>query len=216
MIYKELNFIENRHLEDYFLVAHRLVTELKRDGDVVMGPGWGRMISSHVCYSLGITNINPVSVGVEPILIWGDNKKVPKIDIEVDEESYDLVFLKAIKLFGYKNVARMPVRNNESKNLSNHAWIGMKANGIKKYLHACALLICLDGVKNHFAVDEVKDEKGNKILCAKEFIEDNNNEEILRFNILTSSILARIKRIQQLIEKSGKNYGAPVKSCVYP
>ena len=66
------------------------------------------------------------------------------------------------------------------------------------------------------AVDEVKDEKGNKILCAKEFIEDNNNEEILRFNILTSSILARIKRIQQLIEKSGKNYGAPVKSCVYP
>ena len=32
-VYKELTFIESRQLEDYFLVAHQLVSELKRDGD---------------------------------------------------------------------------------------------------------------------------------------------------------------------------------------
>ena len=205
-IYKELNFIENNHLEDYFLVAHQLVMELKRDKGVIIGPGWGRMICSHVCYSLGITNISPVSVGIEPILIWGDYNKVPTIDIEVDEESYDLVFQKAIELFGYRNVARMPVKNQENHELSNHIWIGFKANGEKVYLHACALLICLDGIEKHLEVDEITDEHGNHILCTKKFILDSDNHEILRYNVLTSDVLTRKKRIQQLIEKKGKEF----------
>lgn len=205
-IYKELNFIEHRHLEDYFLVAHQLVSELKREKNIIIGPGWDKMISSHVCYSLGITNISPVSVGVEPILIWGDYNKVPTIDIEVDEESYDLVFQKAIELFGYRNVARMPVKYQENHELNNHVWIGFKANGEKVYLHACALLICLDGIEKHLEVDEITDEHGNHFLCTKKFILDSDNHEILRYNVLTSDVLTRIKRIQQLIEKKGKEF----------
>ena len=161
-IYKELNFIEHRHLEDYFLVAYQLVSELKREKNIIFGPGWGRMISSHVCYSLGISNISPVSVGGEPILIWGDKKKVPTIDIEVDEESYDRVFQKAIELFGFENVARMPVNVGPNQDLRNHFWIGTNANGEKVYLHACALLICLNGIEKNFEVDEMIDE-----LCEK-------------------------------------------------
>ena len=115
IIHKELNFIERRHLEDYFLVAHKLVTELKRESNVIIGPGWGWMISSHVCYSLGITNINPVDVGINPILVWGDDKRDLTINIEVDEESYYRVFQKAIELFGYENVVRMPVMNIENR-----------------------------------------------------------------------------------------------------
>ena len=205
-IYKELNFIERHHLENYFLVAHKLVAELKKDSNVIIGPGWGRMISSHVCYSLGITNISPVSVGVGPILIWGDKNKVPTIYIEVDEESYYRVFQKAIELFGYENVARMPVNVGPNQDLSDHSWIGTNANGEKVYFHACALLICLNGVENHFCVEEVTDEKGNVILCTKDFIEDCDNQLILRYNILQSSTLTRIKRIKNLIEKKGNEY----------
>ena len=203
ILHNELTFIENRHLEDYFLVAHRLVSELKKNKEVVIGPGWGGMISSHICYVLGITNIN---LHDDPILLWGNEISNPTIDIEVDDESYNLVFIKAIKVFGFENVARMPIMNGKKSDVSNHKFIGMKANGEKVYLHACALLICLDGVENHFAVDEVIDEKGNIILCAREFIEESDNAIVLRFNILQSHILTRIKRIQKLIEENGKEY----------
>ena len=38
IIHKELNFIERRQLENYFLVAHKLVAKVKRDGNVIIGP----------------------------------------------------------------------------------------------------------------------------------------------------------------------------------
>lgn len=205
-IYKELNFIEHHHLEDYFLVAHQLVSELKRDGEILIGPGWNRMISSHLCYSLGITNINPVDINVEPILIWGDENRNMTINIEVDDESFYFVFQKAVELFGFENVARMPVMNENSSHLNDHEYIGTKANGEKVYLHACALLICLDGVEKHFDVDEVTDKRDNRILCVKDYFEECDNRMILRYNILQSSILTRIKKIQKLIEKNGKEY----------
>ena len=179
---------------------------MKQDEEILIGPGWNRMISSHVCYSLGISNINPVEIEVEPILIWGDDKRNLAINIEVDEESYYHVFQKAIELFGFENVARMPMMNDKSSHLNEHKYIGTKANGEKVYLHACALLICLDGVESHFDVDEVTDEKGNTILCTKDFIEECDNRTILRYNILQSSILKRIKGIQKQIEKNGKKY----------
>lgn len=205
-IYKELTFIEKRHLEEYFLVAHQLVSNLKRDKDIIIGPGWGRMINSHVCYSLGITNINPVEIDVEPILIWGDDKRNLTVNIEVDEESYYRVYQKAIELFGFENVARMPVMDDKNPHLNDHEYIGTKANGEKVYLHACALLICLDGVEKHFDVDEVTDERDNKILCVKDYVEECDNQTTLRYNILQSSILTRIKGIQKQIEKNGKEY----------
>lgn len=203
ILHNELTFIENRHLEDYFLVAHRLMSELKKNKEVIIGPGWGGMISSHVCYVLGITNIN---MHDDPILLWGNEKRNPTIDIEVDDESYHLVYNMAIELFGFENVARMPIMNGKNRNLDNHEFIGIKANGEKVYLHACALLVCLDGVENHFAVDEVIDEKGNKILCTRDFIEESDNTIVLRFNVLQSHILTRIKRIQKFIEKNGKEH----------
>ena len=142
----------------------------------------------------------------EHVLLWGDATKNPIIDIEVDNDSYNLVYKQAIEMFGFENVARMPIKISPSFIPNNHEWIGVKSNGEKVYLHACALLICLDGVSNHFAVDEVLDEVGNRILCAKEFIEECDNQSILRYNVLKSNLLTRIKQIQRLIEKNGKQY----------
>ena len=205
-VHNELTYIENRRLEDYFIVAHKLMTQLKTTEDILVGPGRGRMISSHVCYALGITNICPQCVFAEHVLLWGDATKNPIIDIEVDNDSYNLVYKQAIEMFGFENVARMPIKISPSFIPNNHEWIGVKSNGEKVYLHACALLICLDGVSNHFAVDEVLDEVGNRILCAKEFIEECDNQSILRYNVLKSNLLTRIKQIQRQIEKNGKQY----------
>ena len=205
-VYNELTYIENRHLEDYFMIAHKLMTQLKTTEDILIGPGRGRMISSHVSYILGITKISPLCVFAEHVLLWGDATKNPIIDIEVDNDSYNLVYKQAIEMFGFENVARMPIKISPSFIPNNHEWIGVKSNGEKVYLHACALLICLDGVSNHFAVDEVLDEVGNRILCAKEFIEECDNQSILRYNVLKSNLLTRIKQIQRQIEKNGKQY----------
>lgn len=205
-VHNELTYIENRHLEDYFIVAHKLMTQLKTSEDILIGPGRGRMISSHVCYTLGITNISPQCVFAEHVLLWGDETKKPIIDIEVDNDSYNLVYKQAIEIFGFENVARMPIKNDAPFNPNDHEWIGVKSNGEKVYLHACALLICLDGVSKHFAVDEVFDEVGNRILCVKEFIEECDNQSILRYNVLKSNLLTRIKQIQKLIKKNGKQY----------
>lgn len=205
-IHNELTYIESRHLEDYFIVAHKLMKKLKTTEDILIGPGRGRMISSHVCYTLGITNICPQCVFAEHVLLWGDETQKPIIDIEVDNDSYNLVYKQAIEMFGFENVARMPIKNDIPFIPNDHEWIGVKSNGEKVYLHACALLICLDGVSKHFAVDEVIDEVGNHILCAKEFIEKCDNQSILRYNVLKSNLLTRIKQIQMLIEKNGKQY----------
>ena len=80
ILHNELTFIENRHLEDYFLVAHRYVSELKKNKEIIIGPGWGGMISSHICYVLGITNIN---MHDDPILLWGNGKINPTINIPI-------------------------------------------------------------------------------------------------------------------------------------
>jgi len=90
----ELTFIENRHMEDYFLVAHKLISELNKNDDVMIGPGWDWMIGSHVCRSLGITNLNPSDLGITPIITWGKDNYRPTITIEVDCGSYDFVLKK--------------------------------------------------------------------------------------------------------------------------
>lgn len=201
---QELTFIESRQLEGYFWAAHQLVTELKKYENILIGPGWDWMISSHVCYTLGITNVSPSDINIEPILVWCDDNCNPTISIEVDEDSFSIVFQKAIRLYGFENVARMPVKTDGKHHLDFHDDIGYKNNGEEVYLHCCALLICPNGVANHFATDVVKDKDGNKILCTKDYIEECDNTRVFRFNILQSTSLSKIKGIQELKANNGK------------
>ena len=203
---QELNFIERRQMEGYFLTAYKLVQEIKKDKNILLGPGRSWMISSHVCRTLGVTAINPGSVGITPILVWGDESYNPVIDIEVDEDSFSSTFTKAIEAFGFDNVARMPALQSDNNDLKGHEAIGLKTNGEKVFLHGCAMLICPDGISKHIPVDEITDDNGINILCAKEFYDNCENREIYRFNVWTSSELTRIKSIQKLISENGKKY----------
>lgn len=148
---QEMMFIGKHVMEEYLLTAQQIVTELKKDEDILIGPGWGWMISSHVCRTLGLTSINPCDINVTPALTWGNDLDYPIINIEVDEGSALTVLEKAKQLFGYDNVAAT-LENTE----------GM--------MSSYTLLICNDGIRKHINVEESVDGAGNKFLCTKESI----------------------------------------------
>ena len=205
MLERELVFIENRHLESYFNIAHELIDGLKRGDEILLSPGRGWMINSYVCWLLGITCMHPESLDANPLLTWCDENKKPIIDIEVDEDSFHKVYNKAIELFGYNNVARMPALLSDKNNLKEHEAIGITSNGNIVYLHSSALLICKDGcIGDYYPLQVITDENGNSILCTKDFIPECDNKTVFRFNILKSHELTRIKRIQELIRANGK------------
>ena len=85
----ELNFIERRGMEEYFLVAQELINGLKGHEGIILGPGRGWMVGSHVCRALGLTSFRPT--GLTPIVTWGDDECTPMINIDVDADSYDFV-----------------------------------------------------------------------------------------------------------------------------
>lgn len=103
---QELTFIEKRKQADYFLAMHKYVKELKSMPDALIGPGRRWMTASHVCQTLGITNICLGAISLEPIDFWGDEDSDTTMDIEVDEDTYDWACFKAAEVFGYDNVAR--------------------------------------------------------------------------------------------------------------
>lgn len=111
----ELTFIENRHMEDYFLFAYRLMSELNKNDDVMIGPGWDWMIGSHVCRSLGITNLNPSDLSITPIITWGKDNFLPTITIEVDNESYEFVNK---MIDEYEDKRTLPINIQSSEELS--------------------------------------------------------------------------------------------------
>ena len=211
----ELAFIEARHMEEYFLIAHRLFSELKKNQSVRIGPGWNWMISSHVCYALGLTNISPVVLNISPIFTWGDGNSDLTINIEVDNDSFHFVSEKAIDLFGYNNVARMSIIDQKNSNMKNHHEIYIKKYGKKVDLYAYALLICPKGIAKYYDTEEVVDKTGKKILCINQFVNECDNKTVLRFNVLLSSELTKIKKIQRMIAENGKAFPELYEDSIY-
>ena len=68
----ELNFIERRGMEEYFLVAQELINGLKGHEGIILGPGRGWMVGSHVCRALGLTSFRPT--GLTPTYRWRGQK----------------------------------------------------------------------------------------------------------------------------------------------
>ena len=191
MLEREMAFIESRHLESYFNVAHKIIARLKWDNEFMVGPGRGWMIRSYVCWAMGITFINPESLGLEPLLTWCDENNNPIINICVDDDSFYSVYNKVIEWFGYNNVALMPAMLSDKSVMDMH--------------NAYALLICQDGcISDYYPVQEITDGNDFKIICTKEFIAECDNKTVFRFNILKSHELTRIKRIQELIMANRK------------
>lgn len=196
---QELTFIENRKQADYFLAMHKYVKELKSMPDVLIGPGRGWMTASHVCQTLGITNICLGAISLEPIDFWGDEDSDTTMDIEVDKDTYDWACFKAAEVFGYDNVARTA----EIDNIQNEEAYVFRGYSNKQ--QAYSIVVCHDGIANHYKVYEKEGDDGLDMLYVDGDIEPTDNTQIFRFNVICSDTLTRIKQIQREIVKAGKD-----------
>ena len=196
---QELTFIENRKQVDYFLAMHRYVKELTSMPDALIGPGRRWMTASHVCHALGITNICLGSISLTPIDFWGDEDSDTTMDIEVDEDTYEWAYFKAAEIFGYDNVACTSDIDNIQSEEEIYTFRGYR-NKQKGY----SIVVCPDGVAEHYKVYEVEGDDGLDTLCIDGDAEPTDNIHIFRFNVIRSDTLTRIKRIQHEIVKAGK------------
>ena len=197
---QELTFIENRKQEDYFLAMHRFVKELKSVPDVLIGPGRRWMTASYVCHALDITNVCLGGISLAPIDFWGNEDSDTTMDIEVDEDTYEWAYFKATEVFGYDNVACSSDIDNNLDDDETYMFRGYR-NKQKGY----SVVVCPDGVAEHYKIYEMKGDDGLDKLCIDGDVEPTDNTHIFIFNVICSNTLTRIKRIQREIVKAGKD-----------
>ena len=83
----ELKVIHDMGFDDYFLINHDLVTWCKDEAKMLIGPGRGSGASSIVAYALGITDLEPLELGLifERFLNPG-RVTMPDIDLDYPED----------------------------------------------------------------------------------------------------------------------------------
>ncbi|MEA3406661.1 MAG: DNA polymerase III subunit alpha [Chloroflexota bacterium] len=83
----ELDVIHEMGFDDYFLINADLVNWAKNEAQMLVGPGRGSGASSLVSYALGITNLEPMSLGLifERFLNPG-RITMPDIDLDYPED----------------------------------------------------------------------------------------------------------------------------------
>lgn len=102
----ELEVIEQKAFESYFLVVSDLVRWAKRR--MLVGPARGSSAGSLVCYLLDITEVNPLKHNlIFERFIDVTRSDMPDIDIDFSDRSRDLVFDYLADKYGAEHVARI-------------------------------------------------------------------------------------------------------------
>lgn len=103
---REMELIEEKRFQSYFLVVGELVRWAKKR--MLVGPGRGSSAGSLVCYLLQITEVDPL---VHQLLferfIDVNRADLPDIDIDFSDRSRDKVFTYLAKKYGADCVARL-------------------------------------------------------------------------------------------------------------
>jgi DNA polymerase-3 subunit alpha len=82
---EELEVIENKKFGPYFLVVRNMIFWAKKQG-IVVGPGRGSSAGSLLCYTLGITDIDPLKHGLLFFrFINPDRNDFPDIDTDIQD-----------------------------------------------------------------------------------------------------------------------------------
>ncbi len=100
----ELDVIKKKGIANYFLVVERMINEARKH--MLIGPGRGSAPGSLVCYSLGITDLDPIDHGLlfERFLDV-DRAELPDIDTDFENPAAAKELLKG--MFGEDNVASL-------------------------------------------------------------------------------------------------------------
>lgn len=100
----ELSVIENMKYVDYFLIVYDFILYAKKN-NILVGPGRGSAVASLACYSLGITDIDPLKYNLiferflNPARI-----SLPDIDLDFEDTKRDEVIDYVKEKYGKKHV----------------------------------------------------------------------------------------------------------------
>ena len=82
---EELEIIKNKNFGPYFLVVQNMINWAKKEG-ILVGPGRGSSAGSLLCYSLSITDIDPIEHGLLFFrFINPDRNDFPDIDTDIQD-----------------------------------------------------------------------------------------------------------------------------------
>ena len=104
----ELNEIHEMAFDDYFLITADLVNWAKNEAEMLVGPGRGSGASSLVAYALGITDLEPLGLGLifERFLNPG-RVTMPDIDLDYPEDRRDEVIDYLTRKYGEDRTAQI-------------------------------------------------------------------------------------------------------------
>ena len=101
----ELDVINKMGFVDYFLIVYDYVLYAKKN-NILVGPGRGSAAGSLVSYSIGITEIDPLSFGLMfERFLNSERITMPDIDIDFDAYKREDVINYVRKKYGKNNVA---------------------------------------------------------------------------------------------------------------
>ena len=88
---EELTIINNKNFAPYFLVVRNMLNWAKKE-DIMFGPGRGSSAGSLLCYTLGITDIDPLKHGLLFFrFINPERNDFPDIDTDIQDSRRDEV-----------------------------------------------------------------------------------------------------------------------------
>jgi DNA polymerase-3 subunit alpha len=88
---EELKIIGDKKFEPYFLVVRNMLNWAKKEG-IMVGPGRGSSAGSLLCYSIGITDIDPIKHGLLFFrFINPERNDFPDIDSDIQDSRRDEV-----------------------------------------------------------------------------------------------------------------------------
>ena len=88
---EELKIISEKKFEPYFLVVRNMLNWAKKEG-IMVGPGRGSSAGSLLCYSIGITDIDPIKHGLLFFrFINPERNDFPDIDSDIQDTRRDEV-----------------------------------------------------------------------------------------------------------------------------
>lgn len=103
----ELNVINSMNFTDYFLIVYDVIRYAKQAG-INVGPGRGSAAGSLVAYSLGITDVDPISYGlVFERFLNPERISMPDIDIDFPDNKRDQVIDYARMKYGDAHIAHI-------------------------------------------------------------------------------------------------------------
>lgn len=101
---EEIEVIEKKNLQSYFFIVADLMQWAKKN--MAIGPGRGSSAGSLVCYTLGITNADPLKYGLLFFRFLSKDRK-DAADIDLDVSDADSCFEYLSNKYGHDRVAKL-------------------------------------------------------------------------------------------------------------